>query len=126
MTALPRWSHQRDGPLFYAHIPRTAGSELSVLLRAMLPTGLSKGQKSSPLDCWPQSPAPLVVYGHTMPPDPGFKCGPKPGGPRYVVGSSNRSVHTPRWQETIIEGEEPTRNQHLRLEKESVYTKSDV
>ena len=40
-----------------------------------------------------------------------------------VVGSSNRSV---RWQETIIEGEEPTRNQHLRLEKESVYTKSDV
>ena len=92
MAAPLRWSHHRDGPLFYSHIPRTAGSELSLLLRAMLPAqaGLSKGQKSSPLDCWQQSPAPLVVYGHTMPPDPGFKCGPKPGGPRYAVATMVR------------------------------------
>ena len=89
-AAPPRWSYQRDGPLFYSHIPRTAGSELSLLLRAMLPmqAGLSKGQKSSPLDCWPQSPAPpLVVYGHTMPPDPGFRCSPAP---RYAVATMVR------------------------------------
>ena len=88
MPATPRWSHQRDGPLFYAHIPRTAGSQLSNLLMAMLPAGLSFGEQSAALECWPQSPAPpLVVFGHTMPPDLGFKCEPKP---RYAVATMVR------------------------------------
>ena len=33
----PAWTHRRDGPLFFTHIPRTAGTELSELLQAMLP-----------------------------------------------------------------------------------------
>ena len=63
MAAPPRWSHQRDGPLFYSHIPRTAGSELSLLLRAMLPmqAGLSQGQKSSQLDWGAARPEGVVL-----------------------------------------------------------------
>ena len=96
-SAASVWSHRRDGPLFFSHIPRTAGTEFSELLRDMLPPPtLSAGATDRPLPCWGKSTRsgaglfalrPVVVYGHSLPPDPRHAC---PDRPKYMVVTAVR------------------------------------